>query len=305
MTFHTKFRPTKFSQVLGNETVIKSLQGNLAKRRSQCFLFHSKIPGLGKTTLARLGAKAIGDKDPTEIDGATYNGVEDMRTITGTLSYRPLSGETKAIIIDECHRLSGQAWDSILKATEEPPDHVFWFFCTTLISKVPATIISRCSKYELKEVPQDKILMLLDNVVEKEGLVCDERISHLCAKVAHGSPRQALVNLGICAEAKSVKEAMELLEEAEGKEGIIELARALLKREPWTKVQRILNDLKDENPESVRQVIRAYFTTVILGAKNVDQAGRAAEVLSAFSQPCYSGDGISPIVLSCCEVLLS
>lgn len=302
MTLHTKYRPKSFKTFLGNESVIKSLQGNLAKRRSQCFLFHSKMAGVGKTTLARLGAKAIGDSNPTEIDGATYNGVDDMRTITATLEYKPLEGEAKAIIIDECHRLSPQAWDSILKATEEPPDHVFWFFASTLISKVPATIVSRCAKYELKEVPTEILINLVETVAGKESIEISFPVITLCAKQAKGSPRQALVNLGVCAEAEHVKEAMFLLEEAEGKEGVIDLARALLKHEPFSKIQRILKDLKDENPESVRHVIRAYMTNVILGSNKQQQIVNTAAILSAFSEPFPSGDGISPVVLACCGV---
>ena len=142
---HTKYRPKAFKQVTGQDHIIEQLQKILAERSSHAFLFHGPA-GCGKTTLARLATKELGcaPKDVMEIDAATKTGVDDVRAIQMAVRYKPLGGgDTRAVIIDEAHRISVQAFDSLLKIMEESPVHLFWFLCTTLPQKVPSTVESR------------------------------------------------------------------------------------------------------------------------------------------------------------------
>src|ERR1700679_2452146 len=150
----TRYRPQVFDEVIGQDAVVRSLKATVKKKDAQIFLF-SGPAGTGKTTLARLVAKAFGVEDKQvesgEIDGATNNGIESMRNIQDIIQYRPFGNSgMRSITIDECHRLSPNAWDSLLKVLEDPPKHVVWFFCTTNPIKVPATIKTRCAKFELK-----------------------------------------------------------------------------------------------------------------------------------------------------------
>src|SRR5882762_2091814 len=117
MTLHTKYRPIVFDDVIGQDVAVKALRGALKSNASQTYLLHGPS-GTGKTTLARIAATEVGarDKDIIEIDAATYTGIDDMRVVTSGLMYRPLGGNTKAIIIDEAHALSRQSWQSMLKA---------------------------------------------------------------------------------------------------------------------------------------------------------------------------------------------
>ena len=313
ISLHTKYRPQAFGDVMGQDGVVASLQGALKKRSSQAFLMVGPS-GTGKTTLARIAAGVVGSKgrDIMEIDGATYTGIDDMRSVTSGLMYRPFGeGAVKTIIVDECHMLSKNSWQSMLKALEEPPPWVFWFLCTTEPSRVPETIKTRCASYDLKPVPSAMLYELVAEIAAKEKIFPNKRagkgegIMELCAKSALGSPRQAIVNLGICAECGDRAEAADLLKTAEGNAAPVELAQLLLKRGSWAEAQRILTDLKETNPESIRQVVMRYVAGAALSAKKEALAGAAVEVLDAFGTPFPSGDGIAPVVLATGRVLLA
>lgn len=306
---HTKYRPRTFDEVVGQDAVVRSLRRAVEGRSSRTFLLTGPS-GTGKTTLARIAAGALGcvPADIEEIDAATHTGVDDMRAVTAQLMYRPMGGATKVLIIDEAHRLSKQAWESLLKILEEPPDFVAWFLCTTDSAKVPKTIVTRCFPCELKPVASQVIEDLLTEVAGEEdmGLGKDaEQILRLCARQADGSPRQALVYLAACAGAKSVQEARELLRSAEESAEAVDLARLLVKRASWSDVQVTLARLGDVSPESVRHVVRAYVSKVVLGARSEDEAGRGIEILDAFSEPCGQSEGLAPLLVACGRIILS
>lgn len=306
-----KYRPTSLDEVVGHKSIVKSLKTVLQSRNVCTFLFTGPS-GVGKTSLARILAKDLGccPADLLEIDAATKTGIEDMREVMAGLEYRPLGeGTVKAVIVDECHALSKAAVQSLLKSLEEPPPWVLWFLCTTEPAKMPAAIKTRAFHCTLKPVSGADIIDYLDRIaaaenILKKGVLRDD-VVELCALEAGGSPRQAISNLVMCAGVSSVQEAEELLRSAEGSAEAYEVAQALIKGVPWGTMQALLGKLKDVNPESIRHVIRAYMTTVILGAKSKDSAMKALEILDTFSEPLNPQDGISPIVLACGKVILS
>lgn len=206
--------------------------------------------------------------------------------------------------VHNCHGLSKSAATSLLKILEEPPEHVVWLLCTTDPGKLSVAIRTRCATYELKSVGLDDLTALLDRVVEAEGLGLAEAVVDVCAKEASGSPRQALANLAVCSGAKTAAEARELLRSAESSEEAVALARLLVRGASWAEVQKTLNGLKEVSPESVRHVVRAYVSSVVLNAKSENAAGRGLEILDAFSQPYNSFDGITPLLLSCGKAVL-
>jgi DNA polymerase III delta prime subunit len=313
----TKYRPSKFSQVVGQDKVVESFRTALDDRSSRQFIFTGSVAGIGKTSLARLGARYVGatDHNITELPAAIYNGVDDMRALTLTLSYRPLGkNAVKALILDEAHRVSAQGWDAILKITEEPPVWAYWFFCTTDVDRIPKTIRSRCSIYTLNPVATNTIFDYLEDVAEAEKFDTPRPILELCAKEADGSLRKALSLLSVCYRSRDRKEAAQLILGEEAKDSGLgfALAQALSKGASWRTVQPILEQLTQpqegaarETAEGVRHTVRAYFSKVAVNAKDEKVAAAAVRVLDMFSEPCNPADGFSPLVLAVGRVVFA
>lgn len=302
-SYNTKYRPERWEEVVGNGLVVESLSKKIAEHRQQVFLL-SGPSGLGKTTLARIAANELGC-EPGELiehDAVKLSGVDDTRALMEALTYKPF-GDVRVFIIDECHGLSKQAWNSLLMSIEEPPYWAYFFFCTTEPTKVPATIKTRCVAFDLKPVSVKSLLKVLSPIVKQERLKVSEEILVLCAEEALGSPRQAILNLAACQEAKDPKDAAELLRSAHSDPGAIDLARALLRNASLQETCDILKGLKDLGGESVRQVVRAYMTNVFLAARDSNTGRRAGKILVAFSQPCNPQDGLSPIVVAVYKLL--
>ncbi len=210
-----KSRPQTFEQVVGQKSVVKTLQNALAKNRVAHAMLFSGVRGVGKTTLARIMAKAVNctgetaDKpcdhcpscneirsgkslDLHEIDGASNRGIQEIRELKEKLKYLPTSATYKVIIIDEVHMLTTEAFNALLKTLEEPPAHVFFIFATTELHKIPITILSRCQRYELKRIPFAELFSHFHELSEKEGISIEKDALNLVVREAAGSIRDGL-----------------------------------------------------------------------------------------------------------------
>ena len=301
--FHTKYRPIRFEEIVGHKRVVNAVGNLLIENKARSFLFHGPA-GTGKTTFARVIANEVGcdEQGLMEIDGATNTGVDQMRAVADTTNYHSLGGGgTRVYIVDECHMLSKNAWNSLLKNIEEPPEHIYWIFCTTEPHKVPKTIRSRCSEFKLEDLSMSEITKVLVHVILQEDLSIEDDIVDYLASSAMGSPRVALVNLAKVLDARNVEEAEKLITNYDGPEDAFQLAKLLFA----PKLNRshlfsMLFRLKDLNPESIRITVFAFATTVIL--KNPQQPW-APHVLSQFETPCIEQNKIGDIALRILRLL--
>ena len=210
-----KSRPQVFSQVVGQQAIVQTLQNGLRQGRIPHALIFSGIRGTGKTTLARIMAKALNCEqgpaaepcdsckscqeikngssvDLHEVDGASNRGIQEIRELKENIRFMPTSSRYKIIIIDEVHMLTTEAFNALLKTLEEPPEHVYFMFATTELHKVPVTILSRCQRYELKRVPRKDLFAHFSALAKSEGVTIDETALNLVVREAGGSVRDGL-----------------------------------------------------------------------------------------------------------------
>jgi DNA polymerase-3 subunit gamma/tau len=210
-----KWRPKTFDDVIGQEYITQTLKNAVSKEKIAHALIFSGPRGVGKTSTARILAKALNcEKGPTpepcsvctfcreisegksldviEIDAASHTGVSDIREIIENIKYLPSSGKTKIYIIDEAHMLSQSAFNALLKTLEEPPPHILFILATTEVHKIPPTILSRCQRYDFKKVSTEKIKQRLELVTSTEGIEIPDGTLYLLAQEADGSLRDAL-----------------------------------------------------------------------------------------------------------------
>jgi DNA polymerase-3 subunit gamma/tau len=209
-----KYRPQFFNELIGQPHVVKTLQNAIEMNKLYPALIFSGMKGVGKTSAARILAKALNcengpQKEPCnkceicieitedkssdyiEIDGASNNGVEEVRSLRETVRYKPIKNRFRVIVIDEVHMLSTSAWNALLKTVEEPPEHTYFIMATTDFHKIPATIVSRCQHFEFKRIPYEVIKTVLKEISSKENIKISDYALFLIARSAEGSLRDA------------------------------------------------------------------------------------------------------------------
>ena len=218
---YRKFRPDCFEDVKGQEHIVTTLRNQIkAERVGHAYLFCG-TRGTGKTTIAKIFAKAVNCEQPVdgspcgecvackaiaagasmnviEIDAASNNGVDNIREIVEEVSYSPAEGKYKVYIIDEVHMLSIGAFNALLKTLEEPPSYVIFILATTEVHKIPITILSRCQRYDFRRITIDTISGRLRELMETEQIQVEEKALRYVAKTADGSMRDALSLLDQC-----------------------------------------------------------------------------------------------------------
>ncbi len=300
---HLKYRPTSLTEILGQDHIVTSLESVLKKGTARSFLFTGPS-GCGKTTLARIIATEVGctPANIIEIDAATRTGVDNVRDLIELTQYVPIGGKSnRMIIMDECHMLSKGAWNALLKVVEEPPKGVYWCLITTEEGKVPKTIRTRCTKYDVQEVDEEILMALICDTADEEKLDTPDEILELCGTAAQGSPRAALVALATVADCTDIKQARLLLRDVgESSKEVIELSRALMKGCTYQQAAKLVGAMGKIHAEGARHQICGYFTKVALSGNT-----RALAVLSAFGEPYPPTTMVYPLLLSLGELLLN
>ena len=221
LALYRKYRPSSFDKVKGQDHIVTTLKNQMnAGRIGHAYLFCG-TRGTGKTSVAKLFAKAVNCEAPVdgspcgecavckaieartsmnviEIDAASNNGVDNIRDIIDEVRYSPTEGKYKVYIIDEVHMLSSGAFNALLKTLEEPPSYVIFILATTEVHKIPVTILSRCQRYDFKRITVDTITECLADLMRQEGIETEEKALRYIAKTADGSMRDAQSLLDQC-----------------------------------------------------------------------------------------------------------
>ena len=230
--FARKYRPMTFEEMIGQKHVIQTLMNAVKNDRvAQGYIF-SGMRGVGKTTTARILAKALNcQQGPTpdpcnkcefcreinedrsvdvlEIDGASNRGIEEVRALREGVKYKPIHSRYKVIIIDEVHMLTREAFNALLKTLEEPPPHTIFIFATTEFHKVPPTIVSRCQYFEFKKISQKEIINHLLDITKQENITISAYGLNAIAEAADGSLRdaQSLLDQAVSFSGENISDA--------------------------------------------------------------------------------------------------
>lgn len=211
LALYREFRPKNFDEIIGQDFIVKTLKNQIKTNRlTHAYLFCGPR-GTGKTSTAKIFAKAVNcthsvdgnpcemcaecvalsepNTDIIEIDAASNNRVEEIRDLREKVTFPPLIGKYKVYIVDEVHMLTDSAFNALLKTLEEPPKHAIFILATTEIHKLPATILSRCTRFDFKLLPLQTLVEHLKNVFDKKNIKYDEKSLYLIAKAGEGKYR--------------------------------------------------------------------------------------------------------------------
>jgi DNA polymerase III subunit gamma/tau len=289
--FYRKWRPSSWEEVLGQEHIVQTLRNAIRSDRvGHAYLFAGPR-GTGKTTTARLLAKAVNCLaedlsarpcnvcenctevnrgsflDLIEIDAASNTSVDDVRELRDKINFSPTKGRFKVYIIDEVHMLSTAAFNALLKTLEEPPRHAIFVLATTEVNKIPATVLSRCQRHEFRRIPVEDIVVQLNAICQKENLEAEKEVLTLIARQATGSMRDAislLDQLASSGEKITLTMAQNVLGTATS-QIIIDLVTAILAKQSAQGLQLIHQALDcGTDPRQLARQMVDYLRSVLL-----------------------------------------
>jgi len=297
---YKEFRPASFKHVIGQPEAVKILQGFLDDGSMPHALLFTGPSGCGKTTLARILQKELecSDQDFDEKNAANFRGIDTVREIAQRMHLHPIGGKVRIYLIDECHQLTKDAQNMLLKMLEDTPKHVYFMLATTDPVKVLPTINTRCTEIRVKPMKPDALREVLVDIADVVRFdlskdVCDKLIEH-----SEASARKALVLLNAILSIKDRAEQMKSIEDNDHRAAAIQIARLLMNpKTPWSEVAALIKTC-DEEPEAIRRLVLGYASSILLNSSNE----RAFFLMDVFSRNFYDS-GRAGLVLACYAVL--
>lgn len=304
MPLHLDYRPKKFAEFVGSESTAKALLSKLRSNDTPHAFLLTGPSGCGKTTLARIIAKYLraGEHNFIEMDSASFRGIDTIREIRRQMMLAPIGkGKSRVWLLDECHQLSRDAQEALLKALEDTPSHVYFVLATTDPQKLRPTLKRRCSHYEVETVSDDVITEHLFWILAKEDKQSERETIEAIAEQSNGSIGVALSLLDAVIDLPLEDQAAAAESKAAELKASIDLCRALIKGSGWKAIAGILKGIKEakEDPERVRRAVLGYCTSILLNGK---KDNIAFLIMDCFKQPFFDSP-FEQLVLACYEVV--
>jgi DNA polymerase III delta prime subunit len=310
---YKRYRPQKLSEIIGQPHAVAQLRKALQTNKVDHAILFNGPTGTGKTTLMRIMRRNLkcSSNDYTEINTADFKGIDTIRDLRRNLNLHPIGGACRIIAIDECHKLTNDAQNAILKLLEDTPAHVYFMLGTTDPQKLLAALLGRCSEIKLRTINQDDLEALIREVAGKEKLTISESVIPEIAQAANGSARKALVILGAVAKAEGDEaQSRAIAITSIDKNLAFGLAKLLMwgKKGDWASVAIQLQKMKDEDPEGVRHCVLGLARAMIVGKDgkppSPNNAARAYCCLNAFEDNFYDSHGPG-LALACWRTVFS
>lgn len=291
MPLHTDYRPTKLEAITGNQETVEALKVHLQKKSPNRSLLFIGPSGCGKTTLAICVANELGSYDGWNfamLNASDFRGIDTIRDIREQSSRKPL-GEAKARVwlMDECHKLTGDAQEAILKLLEDPPRNCWFLLATTNPEKLKVTLRRRCTEFQVSPVSDKELNLLLFRIIKREKRQVPGNVVQQICQDSLGSPGMALNILDKIIDLPEELMASSAKRWAERTSNVITLCRTLLaalkKKGGWKDTLAVLKDLQEEDPETIRRQVLEYFNKVALdGNESAFLVGNAFEMADCY-----------------------
>lgn len=298
---HITERPNSFEKVIGNKEIVKSIQSLLSKKdHPHSYMLYGQS-GCGKTTIARIMAKElkISENDIQEINSSNNRGIDTAREIIQNAMYKPLNGTHKMYILDEVHKTTKDFQNAMLKVLEDTPSHVYFVLCTTEPEQIIKTVRTRCSSFEVQFPAVNVLARFLKGIAEKHEKEFSSSVYKSIAEHSENSIRQSLVILEQILEIEEEEEALSVISSIRMQEAaVIDLCRALIKKESWNKISGLLKGITEE-PEKVRRAVLGYASAVLLNGSNE----QAAEIIDNFKNNFYDSGKAGLVYASFLSIL--
>ena len=287
---YKKHRPKSLKGVIGQKDTLIPLNMKMEKGECPHAILFTGPSGCGKTTVARILVKMLecGDVDFIELNASDFRGIDTIRDIRRAATKAPMDGPCRIWLIDECHKLTNDAQNALLKLLEDTPSHVYFFLCTTDPQKVIRTIHTRCNEVKLNPLTDLALTKVIKRVAGREEMDVSDGVVKQIVEASEGSARKALVvldQIGHLDTAKAQSDAISAT--VLDTEQAIKLARTIFAQQPsWKTIATVLTSLENQDAESIRYLILAYARKILLGGGG--GAANAAVIIECFSEPFFN-----------------